>query len=314
MRGRFLLLLLGAALAGSGCVGSEGTLAPTATMAFEASGASDTGVSGTVHSDELAPIVGAVVQVGDNKPVLTGADGRYEVVGLEPGPYRVVVQAIGYSSVGRMVDILAGEIALLNFELELLPVKIPRVDLLIMDGYDICSYATPTFIGTLPNPCPLGQPVNDFDIDLEESWRYLVVEVDWETSNSFWLSISDDGNCNSGDPCFGVEIGAAPLRIQGAPQDAALAARWALDGKEMYPEGAQTVSMSTLYAGEGRELLNSTFYGPCGTVYSQFGIATRLGCALGVGYSTGIRFKQYVSIFQWERPDLPYQYSALPDE
>lgn len=164
------------------------------------------------------------------------------------------------------------------------------------------------------SPIRIFARINSHDLNLTEDWAYFVVQIVWQSSESFWVSINTKGaGCTTGAPCPGVEISRSPLRVDGAPEDAAIAKRYALDGKKTYAEGKQGLSISTLYAGLLREEINSTAPAVCVAFWGQFGVASRLGCPLGFGYSTGIRFKQYVSIFHWERPLKPSEYSALPD-
>ena len=294
----------------SGCVGGGGQ----ASLAVPSSEAppTETGVSGSVVDDSLAPIMNAQVQVDDLAPVLTGPAGEF-MVATEPGERRVVAGALGFTSVARTVSVAAGEVVDIQIMLEPLPVIEPYIEPIVFEGYAICGYATPTNVGTAPNPCPLGTPKTTASFNLTSSWRYFVVELVWSTQESFWVSINTPGaGCLNTDPCPGVEIGDSPVRIDGAPNNPSIAKRWALDGKKMYAEGAQPLAASNLYAGLLREELNDTFYSQCGLVYGQAGIAPRLGCPLGVGYSTGIRFQEYISIFHFEAPPKPMDYSALP--
>lgn len=45
---------------------------------------------------ELAPVAGARVHAGDAPPAVTGADGRFELSGLTPGPHGVEIRRPGY--------------------------------------------------------------------------------------------------------------------------------------------------------------------------------------------------------------------------
>lgn len=314
MRLAGLTWILGLALAVSGCVEAGGTASLPSAPTSAAPGEEPTGVRGRVLSDELAPIPGALVQVDNLTPVTTAEDGAFVVLGLEPGEHRILVQAIGFNSVARKISVEQGRVTDVEVLLEPIPVRTPYVELLIRDGYDICSYAIFGFIGTAPNPCPLGTPNNAHDLSLPEGWAYFVVENVWGSSESFWVSINTPGaGCTTGAPCPGVEISRSPLRIDGAPEDAGIAARYALDGKKTYADGKQELRISTLYAGYLREEINSTAPAVCVAFWSQFGVAERLGCPVGFGYSTGIRFTQYASIFHWERPPKPAEYSGIPD-
>ena len=170
------------------------------------------------------------------------------------------------------------------------------------------------------DPCPLGEPSAAENSSVAESWRYLVVETDWDTQDTFWLYVSHEPGCISDDPCWGNAVGRAPLRVDGAPNDTALAAKYALDGKRTYPEGAFEFYISPAYAGMFRDEINNTAGAHCVTIITttlgplgqQWN--PNLGCGLGYGVSTGIRYTNYVSIFHFERPADPAGYSGMPDQ
>lgn len=303
-------LLFGVPLAG--CVSEAG--ASASTPEAPAAPESATGIRGTVMDDQLAPIAGAIVQVDDGTPVTTGTAGEFLVTGLTPGDHRLQVQALGYVSVARSVSVSEGEFATVELVLQPVPVIEPYQELIVFDGYIICAYALFGFVGSAPSPCPLGQSKTTLYAKLNASWRYFVVEAVWQTSESIWISINTRGSgCTTGAPCPGVEIGRSPLRLDGAPGDEKIAARYALDGKRTYPEGTFDMAVSNLYAGLLREEINSTIPEVCVLFWSQFGVAKRLGCPLGVGYAVGIRFKEYLTVFHWERPADPVKFSAIPD-
>jgi hypothetical protein len=306
LRAATCLIALAVLVAGCAETGTKTALSPTTSEA-----AQGTHITGTVTSADLAPIQNALVQLDAATPILTDAAGAFDLP-VESGPHKVTVQAIGFQSVAKNVTAVDGETLEIKFVLDPLEVRTPRVETLIYDGYDICTYATPTNVGTV-SPCPIGEPKNANDFDLPDAWRYFVLEMTWSTSNSFWVSINaPGGGCLSSAPCPGVEIDPSPLRMDGAPMSESIAKRYAMDGKKMYAAGAQKLRASTQYAGEGREALNSTLSSQCGAVYGGAGVSPRLGCPLGVGFSTGIRFTQYVSIFHWEGPADVSKFTALP--
>lgn len=320
--GTFAAATVVASVVLAGCFGDED---PLGTRGRDAGGdtqdaptASDEAglVQGQVTDEELRPLAGAevsLIDLADNVTTKTAADGTFHIRDVPPGAHVLAAQKIGYESVSLAVDVAAAETTFVEVTLKVLAIVVPYVEVIPYEGFDSCSYALFGFVGSAPDPCPLGMPENEFALNLTDSWRYFVAETVWLTQDSFWVSIQDEGEgCTTGNPCQGVEISGSPNRIEGAPQNPALAARYSLDGERMYEEGRQNLSVFVLYAGMLREEINTTAPGVCTTFWGQFGVAARLGCPLGVGYSTGIRFQHYHSIFHWEPPADPSTYSAIP--
>jgi hypothetical protein len=277
-------------------------------------------IEGLVITEELVPIVGATVVADEAPPAITDVGGRFRISGLPIGvTLRVQVLALGYESVARNVQIPGEEAAVeLQFMLPKLPTQTPYTELVITSGFEVCTVTTGVFVRAI-NPCPIGTPSPADKNVAAESWRYLVVETDWDTQDAFWLYVSPYSGCHTGDPCWGQAIGNAPLRVEGAPNDTALAKKYALDGERTFPEGEFEFFVSPAYAGMFREDVNNTagpqcvlliltLLGPLGQKWNP-----NLGCGLGYGVSTGIKYTNYVSIFHWERPSDPATYSGMPD-
>jgi hypothetical protein len=296
----------------AGCAGASGQSASMAPSSSQPT--SQTAIDGKVINSELAPIVGALVAVDGLPPVLTDDKGAFHAL-VEPGAHKLIVQALGYTSVGRSVEAVFGQTVNVQFQLEALPIITPYTEVRIYDGYDICSWALIAEVGnngSLLLPCPIGVAKNSFRLSFPAEWKYFVLEMSWTTQDSFWVSMNTAPGCTTGAPCPAVEIGPSPLRIEGAPANAALAARYALDGKKQWPEGGTPVTISNLYAGALQHELNSTIGPECSIFWGQFGVPPRLGCPLGVGFSTGIKFEEFVSVFHYEAPAKPSAYSARP--
>lgn len=302
----------------SGCVSGNGAAVPDGPKeeAFTGGGT----LRGLVISEELAPIPGAMVAVNGTTPSTTDVAGQFEVRGLPIGQtLRIEVLALGFQSVARDLTIPGEEPVEVQFMLAALPIETPYTELLISTGYEICTLTLGVRVQTV-NPCPIGTPQRHSKHNAADSWQYLVVETDWDTTDTFWVYVSHETGCVSGDPCWGNAIGGAPLRIDGAPNDTALAARYAMDGKKMYEGGAFEFYVAPTYAGNFREDVNNTFGPTCVTlIVTTLGPLGQqwnpnLGCGLGYGFSTGIKFTNYVSLFHFERPDNPAMYSGLPDQ
>lgn len=315
-----VVVLLALALAISGCV-SGGTASTNAGVNPDGPPLGGGVLRGLVISEELAPIPGAMVAANGSASTTTDAAGRFELGGLPVGvTVRIEVLALGFLSQARDVTIEGEDAPLeLQFMLANLPITTPYTELVITSGFEICTVVIGVLIRSI-NPCPLGTPSPADKNTAADSWRYLVAETDWETQDVFWLYVSHNSGCATNDPCWGQAIGKAPLRVEGAPNDTALAAKYALDAKKTFPEGAFEFFVSPAYAGLFRDEINNTAGAHCVTIITttlgplgqQWN--PNLGCGLGYGVSTGIKYTNYVSLFHWERPTDPATYSGMPDQ
>ena len=119
----------------SGCVGQgESAGAPPPSGGVQAGPAefddSTGALEGTVTTPELEPIGGAAVGLQAEtlpEPVATTSDdtGRFVLNRLSPGTYRLDIQALGFQSQARSVEIVAGRAESLSFILEPLPTDSP---------------------------------------------------------------------------------------------------------------------------------------------------------------------------------------------
>lgn len=311
-----MLLPLRAALAGlllaglfSGCVGgtadSESVGAGVQeSLAFDA----DTGaIRGLVTSTELQPIVGARITILETGvSTNTSADGSFFFSSLAPATHQLVFEALGYVSVARKVDVLAGEVAEVRVALEVLPIVEPYVELLIFRGFAICDVNAVLIIYS-PGPIPgCTQMKSVFRVSVKDTWRYAIVEAAWKTQDSLHLTSDTDSTClfgtSSSNPCYNWTTGRSPLRLDARPNTT-----WALAPPSFrYPEGAFTWVVNGFGAGLlQREIAETAACRafrpngpPCG----------------GVGFNAfGFAFDVYVSIFHLEPPDNPSVYSARPD-
>lgn len=308
------VLLVGLVLAG--CTGD--TIGPAAGDDAPAAGGAT--LRGTVLTEELAPIAGALVAVEEaGANATTATDGTFEVSSLDAGTYRVVAQAIGFIGQAQTISVGADETTNVQFRLERAPVQEPYKEVLIFEGYEVCTLVLGV---TVQQPPCTETPETEFVHKMEDSWRYLVTEMDWETSDSMWLIMTPEGGaCNTGaDNWCWNQLGTAPLRIEGGPDDVKHAKQYALDGESVLPNGSFPLELDTTYGGMFRDEVNGTLGDECNliisTVIGQLGQQwnPNLGCGLGYGYSTGVRFTYYLSVFHWAPPDSPATYTALPDE
>ncbi len=85
-------------------------------------------VSGQVVDDEVRPIAGAIVTLsGVQAQVRTTEDGLFEFQNVPAGRHVITVEAVGYSSESKAVDVRTDQRVDIVFELEALPVFEPHI-------------------------------------------------------------------------------------------------------------------------------------------------------------------------------------------
>src|SRR6266700_1028739 len=78
---------------------------------------------GRVRGTDGKPLVAAQLAVmnretGQQRSAITSAEGTYTLVGLPPGAYRVRLVLLGYRAQERDIELLVGQRASLDFELQ----------------------------------------------------------------------------------------------------------------------------------------------------------------------------------------------------
>lgn len=295
----------------AGCVGGGAADLDQETELPSGSGAA---LAGTVVSEELAPLVGANVTIKDS-PLRATTDeaGKFRIGDLPAANVKVAVEAFGYFRQEQEVALEEGVTKETKFILVKLPSQDPYEELFVLNGYSVCEYAlflsVSTIDGQTGQPCPLGEPRRSVIQEIAPSWQYGVVEMTWRTADSFALYIAEDQNCLTSDPCYGIKFGGrSPLRLDMAPDDQKLAEEWSSDGEDRYPIGNWTMHANVIYIGMYRDEWGSVTDEPI----CRGALNYKPGCP-SWGFSTGIPFTTYVTVFNWERPDKPEAYSALPD-
>lgn len=270
---------------------------------------------GRVIDSELRPVAGANITFEgvDDLRAVTGASGGFNV-SLPPGTYELLIEAPGFFRDRQDVTIRAGDVSELHVTLQELPSQVPYLSVYPLAGYSVCDISlflwVTTYDGVTGQDCPLGDPVRTAIQEIAESWRYAVVEMTWETADSFALYVADDQNCLTSDPCYAIIFaGSSPARVDLAPNDPELAAQWASDGEAQPPEGAWEMWANVIYIGMYQDQWGGLTSDPICRGLLNYSP----GCP-SWGVSTGIPFTTYVSVFNWERPADPNAYTALPDE
>jgi hypothetical protein len=322
---RFLTLLsIVGALLVSGCAGAPRATEAGSLVQLEEGGGQ---IVGTVVSSETLPIVGALVAAEGAPPTTTDEAGHFRIPGLVPGTYELQAQALGYASAARRVDVLEGETTDVLFTLELIPVEVPRTELLIFKGFSICDYMLYLFTGRIPSPCDSSQAKTQFSVKVDGAWQFVVAEMKWQggfaNSDTFRLFLSDDGDCTSGSPCYGLLYGNGYIRLEGEPGDTDLVKYydpWMDDRGPGYPaveNGSFEMFLNGQWVGA---LVDQLGDNPTCQPLSQTaaGSGYKPGC-VGVGVSTGIAYDAYASVFYLQQPAPrgpccpATTYSAIPD-
>ena len=119
-------LFLGVAVAG--CVG-EGTAQelPPPSVAPPPQVDVDTGaVEGLVHDDSLLPLDNAQIALGGTElTALSDAEGRFTFSNVVPGDHQLFVARLGFDSVAKRVNVVAGEVTTVDVTLTAIPITEP---------------------------------------------------------------------------------------------------------------------------------------------------------------------------------------------
>jgi hypothetical protein len=183
------MLLLVAAL--SGCAGnSPGSAPASASSVVTASDAAAPGqgsIIGVVVSDDELPIPGASVSI--TRPATleatTDAEGRFEFRQLEPGPYSVYAQRLGFESVARNVDVVAGEETQLRLILKPIYVATAYNSTQIAKGLWQCHVPILLVVVNCADAQQLTGPRADsVTIEVPKGWHSSVFELTWRDTGS----------------------------------------------------------------------------------------------------------------------------------
>lgn len=281
-----------------------------------------TGIRGTVVSEEVFPVRGANVSVEDGPWNRTDAEGQFELLGLDPGRYRIDVAAEGYEPTSEDVNVAAGSVVEVMITVTGLPGEAPYLETIIYEGFSACTFSAVYSAGPFPPiggaPCPFGERKTGTSVEVGAEWRAGVHEMAWETEEEmiFASSLADSCQTNSQetDPCPFLGWGKSPIRVFARINDTEYASQHALDGEATWHAGAHTSYIFASYSGYFRGEINETAYPVCVEINRQFNVPEHWGCPFGVGYSTGLRFTMYHTTFYREAPPALETFTAIPDQ
>jgi TonB-linked SusC/RagA family outer membrane protein len=139
------------------------------------------GVQGTVSDSATGgPIVGAQVTISGTRFVaVTGDDGRYTIVGVNPGNVTVQVRFIGFNPVQRVATVVTGQMTAADFALRSHPVELDEI---VATGYgDTRRSSLTTAIGSVSGEQIQGQPTAGLDAALKG--KIAGVEINQNSGN-----------------------------------------------------------------------------------------------------------------------------------
>ena len=306
-----------------GCVGGADSLSDEPTLDVS----DGVGVIlGVVLSEELFPVVGGTVSVADGPSVQTNDAGRFELTDVLAGLRTLNVSADGYESKTHEVEVVAGGVHEVRLSLKGLPGESPYMLTIPYEGYSICSFSAVYSAGWPVAGCALGERKTLLKVEVAAGWAGGVHEMVWPSNEEMIFAShvrtverpdAGPGCQTSGsthDWCPAMVWGKSPLRIVARPEDAAYAKKYAIDGKEMWPQGNYTSHVFTSYSGYLRGEINGTAYPACVIVNRQFNVPEHWGCPFGVGVALGIRFQFYHTTFYLLAPLNLDAFSARPDK
>ncbi|HEX9816655.1 MAG TPA: carboxypeptidase-like regulatory domain-containing protein, partial [Candidatus Thermoplasmatota archaeon] len=122
----FVTLLLGFAV--SGCVGDGNAQElPSPSVAAPPEVDVDTGaVEGIVHDDSLVPLDGAQLALADAElTTVSDATGRFTFSNVAPGDHQLFVARLGFDSVAKRLNVVAGEVTTVDVTLTAIPITEP---------------------------------------------------------------------------------------------------------------------------------------------------------------------------------------------
>lgn len=264
-----------------------------------------------VIDDAIRPIEGAEVLVTPGgRANTTGPDGAALFYGLEPELYDVFVQAPGHETARDSVRLHENQVADLTIVLVSLPSNETFAELEILEGISNCGVALIFGWLAFNDSCASAnlEAKEMFDLGFREGWTYTAVEVDWETGG--WYALFIDDVCESGtcvqDKVHARTDGASPIGVRALPGEVAFGHD--PDVFDVFPEGEGNLTVHARWSGDFASVVNSVAGEVCRTQNGGY------GACLGVGVPIERRFTVYLAVFYNGLPDVPEQYTSLPDQ
>lgn len=332
------VILVLASTAFAGCIAEGEGAEPASTEATVNAGPASfdetTGaIEGTVTSEDLAPIAGAMVGILESEDqTTTDETGRFVFNKLAPGSYELAATAIGFSSQGKSVSVEVGIVTSVQFVLGAVASDAPfmQMDVRKATMQALMWRATPQCIYTDVDPlvktcgglrldcnpgdaCEVHYNYNNM-FQNGSDWKTIVGEVEWQpqsgaTGRGFLFDINapnitrgTGGSINQADPkTFNAMAGKSPiiLRIDNPTtlEERGIPEEDWLPADDCAGEGGDNCDW--FYRLFGAQCDASSVMGECGSAPVDYGLAIDNGVTI------------YMSFFFGE--PAAGEYTALPD-
>lgn len=330
----------------AGCLGGGDTTGtgddPSEPVVTEETGA----IRGVVTDEEGLPVEGAAVAAqleGQTvKETTTDESGEYVLGNLDPGTYRVFVQALGHDAAGRDANVVAGEETTLDFTLGAVAVQEAHQTTYTQVGHIQCStraypgvplagfidpgWYTGVAVCGVPGvfglpPAPVGSPdkfILFYNLD-EANTEELYLEMTWESTQSLGrglsviMELNDTANVE-GIPPLGSDTGESPLFVHADRADMYAtenATERAQENDTDVPEQHCLEDMCEIQTRAFAEANTTNLDWPTDPPDVPV-VGPPPDRLLDVGVVFDQRFDQYLTSFHFQ--EKPEGYTALPNE
>lgn len=246
---RVLAAVLGLAIL-AGCTGANEDANPIPEAIAELAGPSEEELArtpgvleGVVHTEALAPIVGAnVTDARLGLSALTDAAGFFRLPGLVTGEHLLTVSAANYATRSMIVNAKNGTTVEVNISLAFAPPSEPFVETRELQGFLSCA----ALVNGEARDCASADPNHRdiFEFELAPDGKMVVLELEWDASSTptapeMTLSVETVGY-GAQDIELGNATGSGHARIL-VPQGVM---------EKFYPEGGLMRATVTLAQGD----------------------------------------------------------------
>lgn len=266
-------------------------------------------VQGVVLDPEQVPIAGVQVGLADTeRTATTDGDGTFTLSNVEPGTHTIYAQKLGFESVGKRIDVVAGDAITVELVLAPIPVAEPYQVQFIQDGLFGCGVRVDPVVGVaVCGVLSLYLNLTQYDQFLLEwhlqeptdPWKTGVFETEWESNQMlgrglriYWEVL---GCSNVEDARFDRTEGESPII---AHVDEDTIEDIIEDGQEDDPS-----------CDDVAENCNEE---QCFIQSRAFAAASTTGQAVDVGFTFQQRYRQYMTAF-FNEPAAA-DFSAIPDQ
>lgn len=179
-----IVAMLMTVVAVAGCVEGDNSAETAAATSTDAG--PDRGlIEGQVVDEETLPVADASVAIIDEAlETTTDEDGVFVFEGVAPGAKTVFIQKLGFESIGKTVQVNAGETSQVSVTLEAIQVADPWMETFVGDGFMTCQWSTPVVKSRIA--CDeIGDPEKStFDWMVQPGLLETLTETVWEQTSA----------------------------------------------------------------------------------------------------------------------------------